>query len=302
MKITNSLLFNISGGLGKNIAAIAVVKALKKKYPSKDIIVSSAHSDAWTNNKDIKNFISISTPQEEEAFRKESLENSDNTIFRLEPYSSEDYFYRRKSLPEIWCDVYDIPYKGEMPSLTIEEAEIQSVKKKASIGSSDKIFLIQTSGGAPQQPYPVSWARDLPFVIAEEVCLKMKEAGYRVIHLRRKDQRELKNAEWFDLTMKEVFALISISEKRLFIDSFAQHAAAALNRPSVVTWVANSPKVFGYTMHTNILPSIEPEFRHTIDSFLEPYNILGALHECPFNTDRIYSVDSIIEALDTLSN
>jgi len=65
----------------------------------------------------------------------------------------------------------------------------------------------------------------------------------------------------------------------------------------VVTWVANSPKVFGYDMHTNILPEVKPSFRHTIDSFLEPYNIIGALHEYPYDTDRIYSVKKILEEL-----
>jgi hypothetical protein len=300
MKITNSIIFNIAGGLGKNIAATAVVDAIKKKYPERDIIITSFYRDAWVHNKNVKDIVSIMTPQQDAQFYKDHIENSDNLVFRLEPYSSEDYFYRRKSLAEIWCDLYDVPFNNETPSLHVLDTEILSAENKINKKPDEKIFLIQTSGGAPNQPYPVSWARDLPFSIAEEVCLEMKNRGYRVIHLRRRDQRNLQNAEWFDLTMREVFALISKSQKRLFIDSFAEHAAAALGKPSVVTWVGNDPRVFSHPIHTNLLPEIEAGFRHKIDSFLEPYNITGALHEYPYATDRIYSVKKILDALDEI--
>lgn len=297
MKFKNSLIFNISGGLGKNIIATAVVKALKKQHPSKDIIIVSPHRDAWLNNPNVKEIVSIVHPKDEQVFYAQNGLDSENSILKLEPYSSEDYFYKRKNLAAIWCDLYDIPYKKEKPELFITDEETESAKKKINFKDGDKIFIVQPSGGAPGQPYPISWARDLPLPIADEVCEKMKKAGYRVIHIRRKDQKPLKDTEWFELTARETFALIQLSNKRLLIDSFAQHAAAALNKPSVVTWVANSPKVFGYDIHTNILPEVKPSFRHTIDSFLEPYNIIGALHEYPYDTDRIYSVKKILEEL-----
>jgi len=84
----------------------------------------------------------------------------------------------------------------------------------------------------------------------------------------------------------------------LFIDSFAQHAAAALGIPSVVCWVGNSPAQFGYNIHTNIIanpPTIRPELRHSVYS---KYNISGQPTEFPYhNEDEIFSADYIIEVL-----
>lgn len=291
-------IFYISGGAGKNIMATVVISNIKKKFPHDKIIVITPHQDIWKNNPNVD---SIEYAENSTKIYVDFIFKKQSKIYALEPYSTEDYFYEKKYLAEIWCDLYGIPYIDRSPSLYLEDAEIETVKKKIEDGVIDttnkKIFLIQTNGGAPNQPYPISWPRDLPLPIAEEVCKKMVENGYRPIHLRRKDQYPLKNAEWFDLSLRESLCLIHLSEKRLFIDSLAQHAAAAINKPSVVIWVSNPPSIFGYEMHTNILSTVKPEFRHRIDSFLERYNITGNIHECPYSTNILFSADEIVKKL-----
>jgi hypothetical protein len=92
--------------------------------------------------------------------------------------------------------------------------------------------------------------------------------------------------------------LISMSSKRLFIDSFAQHTAAALGLPSVVCWIANKPSQFGYDMHHNIFanaPTLKPELRNSVFS---RYNITGQVTEFPYNSEEeIFDAGNIIEAL-----
>jgi hypothetical protein len=82
------------------------------------------------------------------------------------------------------------------------------------------------------------------------------------------------------------------------MDSFAQHAAAALNKPSVVCWIANKPDVFGYDLHTNILPNKftrKPELKH---SYLQKFDISGNLIEFPYNNEKeIFNIDEIISSL-----
>lgn len=89
-----------------------------------------------------------------------------------------------------------------------------------------------------------------------------------------------------------------MSDKRLFIDSFAQHTAAALGLPSVVCWVANVPSQFGYDMHTNIManePTLEPELRNAV---LSKYNTNGPETEFPYNNEEeIFDAETLIEAL-----
>jgi len=288
-------IFYIAGGMGKNIMATAVVKSLKAQFPTDKIIIASPYPVVWQNNPDV---FGIESPENTPFIYEKYMKGQDSKVYRLEPYASEDYFYQRKNLIEIWCDIYKIPCLGLQPYIYLKDEEINALRFKIKdIVGDKKIFLIQTNGGAENQSYPISWSRDLPLPIADIICKEMKDLGYLPIHLRRKNQLALKNAEYLDISVRESMCLIDISDKRLFIDSFAQHTAAALNKKSVVTWVSNTPKVFGYEIHKNILPIADEEFRHNIDSFLEQYNITGNIHECPYSTNLIYSTEQILKEL-----
>ena len=46
----DNIIFEISGGIGKNIVATAVIRALKKQYPEKNIILQTAYPDIFVNN------------------------------------------------------------------------------------------------------------------------------------------------------------------------------------------------------------------------------------------------------------
>ena len=89
-----------------------------------------------------------------------------------------------------------------------------------------------------------------------------------------------------------------MSERRLLIDSFAQHACAALHLPSTVCWIANSEGCFGYDIHSNIRAkefTKKPELKY---SYLDPFNIVGEPLEFPYNSElEIFDVEEIIESL-----
>ncbi len=302
-------IFNISGGTGKNIMATAVVEAIKKAHPKSKIIVTTPWTIVWENNPHIEKCISI---EHAPNFYVEYIRDKDCTILRLDPYNAQDFFARTKSLAEIWCDLCKVPYNGELPGLYFTSAENEAIKRKlfappfqTSSGKKQKspekdrpLFFIQPSGGAMNQPYPISWARDLPMVTIEEIVKKMNIRGYRTIHLRRENQLPIEGAEWIPFTLREAMGSIQFSDKRLFVDSFGAHAAAAWKMPSVVTWVTPSPKVFGYAMHKNILPDAKEVFRHRMDAYLEPYNISGVWHEHPYETDEIFDAKKILDLLE----
>ncbi len=292
----NSIIFNIAGGVGKNILATAVVRKLKKDFPDKEIIVSSPWEIVWRNNPDVNKIISIEhTPN----FYNEYIRGKNSKIIFLDPYSSTDYFYQRKHLAEIWSDLCDITTTDLEPLLYFTDEEKKSVQAKlASINPTGKpFFFIQSSGGAINQTYPISWARDLPISIAEEITEVMNQKGYLSLQFRRENQIALKGTVWLPLDQREAMCAILFSDKRLFVDSFAAHAAAALKKPSVVTWVINSPKVFGHKIHKNIETKSQTVFRHRIDSYLEPYNISGIWHEHPYETDIIFDSEEIINLI-----
>jgi len=294
-----TFIFNIAGGLGKNIMATAVVASIKKHHPESDIIVTSPWQVVWLNNPHVSKSLSL---EEVPNFYEEYLKDKNCTMLRLEPYSAQDYFFRRKNLIEVWCDLCKVPYDGELPQLYFTDKEMEIIKEKIFADPEDKrpLFFIQPSGGPSNQQYPISWARDLPISIAEEVVAAMNEKGYRTIHLRRADQIALAGTEWISFNLREAMGAVKFSDKRLFVDSFGAHAAAAWKLPSVVPWIVNSPTVFGYEMHTNIFPIAKEVFRHRIDSYLEAYDIGGKWHEHPYESDKIFDSKIIVHRLDDL--
>ena len=96
----------------------------------------------------------------------------------------------------------------------------------------------------------------------------------------------------------ELVTLLAVSQKRVLIDSCLQHAAAALNLPSTVLWVGTSPKVFGYTMHTNVVanpPKYKPKL---INSYLFDYSFDGEAIQCPYdNVLEMFNLEELNEAI-----
>ena len=83
------------------------------------------------------------------------------------------------------------------------------------------------------------------------------------------------------------------------MDSFAQHMAAALDKPSTVCWIGTSPISFGYKIHDNILPNtpdkeyITDEITFTKNELWEPVSNL------PYTTtDNIFEVNKIFQSIN----
>ena len=294
------IIFNIAGGLGKNIMATVVVESLKKAHPNRDIIVTTPWGIAWEGNPNVVKIVDL---EKNPFFYRDCIKGTDSMICRLDPYNADDFFHMRKHLVDMWADLCGVKNEKEgsecRPELFFTGAEKEAAMKKLYQDPSDKrpLFFIQPSGGASNQPYPISWARDLPLKIAQEVVDEMNKKGYRTIHFRRDNQIALKDAEWIPFTLREALCAIQFSDKRLFVDSVAAHAAAALGLPSVVTWVTNTPKIFGYKMHENLETEEKKDMRHLPDAYLEPYNISGVWSEHPYHTDAIFDTSEILKKL-----
>lgn len=290
----NFIIFSVQGGAGKNVLATAVVKAIKKDNPDMNIVVLSGHNDIWLYNPNVyRSYQFGNTPH----FYNDYIKDKKNVkILALEPYSTNDYLLKKKHLIEIWCDLCRVPYTKEMPELFFNQREVEVFRNKM-IGQDQRpIFAIQTNGGA-QTDIKVSWMRDLPINIAQEVVNKFANK-YRVVQIRREDQPALMGVDYFQGNIRELALLIRFSEKRLFIDSVSQHIAAALNKPSTVTWVRNTPDMLGYAMHDNIVSKVEDDYNVFFNSVLDPYEIQGNIYQCPFKEDTVlFNPQDIVDSL-----
>ncbi len=287
-----NIIFQIDGGIGKNIAATAVCKAIKAQYPNDKLIVITGYPEVFLCSPYVDKALNYNNLN---YFWSDNIDGQHVKMMLHNPYMETDFIAQKGHLIKVWCEMFGIKYNGELPELHLNSRELSFFGK--SFGSDKPIMVIQTNGGAQNQPNKYSWYRDMPIGVAQKIVNYFAK-DYQVVHIRREDQFALQNTTSVQMEFRAIATLISMSSKRLFIDSFAQHTAAALNMPSVVCWIGNLPSQFGYDIHTNIVanpPTIKPELRH---SLFGKYNISGQPVEFCYNSeDEIFNVDEIIEAL-----
>jgi len=294
MSNNKNIIFNINGGAGKNVLATAVVKAIKKNHPDYNIIVLTSYKEIWLYNPNVYRVYNYNNTSY--FYSNYIKDNKDVKIFTLEPYSSEDYILKRKHLIEIWCDLCKVQYNGELPELYFNARELEFCERKYSLNEKP-IFVIQTNGGFNKE-MKISWMRDMPLHTAQKVVDELSKK-YRVIHVRREDQPALNKTEVFSGNLRELMVLIKYSRKRLFIDSVCQHISVAINKKSTVLWIRNNPEILGYNVHDNIVTKVNDEHDVFAESILEPYDIQGLVHQCPFSENtELFDVEEILKKLE----
>lgn len=261
------IVFQIEGGIGKNVVATAVIRSISRRYPDRKILIMTAYPEIWECNPLIHRIFQFGQIT---YFYSDFIDGKDTILFLQDPYRHQDYIFRRKHITQVWCDICGVEWTGEQPELYFTKLESDFVSYL--INREKPIFLIHPFGGAEGQAHKYSWARDMPPSFAQELVDHMSKE-YRVIQIKRPDQIALKNAEYLSLNPRQLALSILESDKRFFIDSYMQHAAAALSAPSNVLWIANSPKTLGYSMHNNI--ECEFEKGSLKNSVYEPFDILG---------------------------
>ena len=290
-----NIIFHVEGGIGKNIMATAVAAAIKKKYPERDIITIGSWPAIWFNNPNVERFYQLgNTPYIFEDY----IRDKDTLIMKQEPYHHHGYINKKVHCIQAWCELLGVDYNGEKPEIYLTHSESEQARMQ--FGSSDKpIFLIQTNGGAmTADRAPMSWVRDAPL----PTVLKMIEPffeQYNPVQIRTEHQPGFENMPWIaSPNVRELIALIKWSSKRLFIDSFAQHAAMALGKKSTVLWPMDNVKALGYEhFHDNIVSNVTLKKTHLIDSYLGDLDISGQPHMCPFKDDDIFDIDKVVKSL-----
>lgn len=286
-----NIIFSINGGIGKCVMATAVCKAIKKQYKKANIIVVSGYPEVFINNPNVHRSYGFGTTS---YFYEEYVKNEKILVFANDPYLTTEHTKQEQHLIKTWCDMFGIEYNGEMPEihLTAREQKFYAVNY-----ITDKpIMVIQPNGGSPSE-MKYSWARDIPFDTVQDIVNQMHE-DYAIVHIGREDQSKYENTIPVNATFRQLCVLLSMSSKRLLIDSFAQHVAAAYNLPSTVCWIANKPEVFGYDIHDNIRANeftAKPDLR---SSFLTEFNIQGDLLEFPYRSEtEIFDKEIILNSL-----
>lgn len=285
-----NVILHIEGGIGKNIVGTAIVNAIKYKYPDREILVITAHTDVWRLNKTIKHIYNFNNT--ENLYRNHITED---TIMMLhEPYRSNDYIHNRKHLIETWCELYDLDPSYAIPELNFTKLEQDMVEMNIKT-ESRPIAIIQAFGGAEQQTHKYSWMRDIPPRIAQQLVDHVSKT-HKVYQVRRHDQIELQGAETLNGSIRDIIIALKFAEKRILIDSFLQHAAFALGLASNVLWIGNEPKTLGYQLHNNIQSN--PIKRGDIyQSMYHRYDILGNPIQLDQDPNELFDIENLMKQL-----
>lgn len=291
-------ILQINGGIGKSIAATAVIEALQKQYPQRKIIVISHYDFVFYGNPNVHKVLRFDQLQ---YFYQDYIEDKHSILCLNDPYAQSDFIYKNAPLPEIWCKANGIKWSGEMPKiyLTNREKNMYSI----ALGQTDKpLFVIQTNGGAENQGHKYSWARDIPKSVVQKVIEEFKDS-HTIVHIKRQDQPQYEHTIPFTGDFRVCCSLIERADLLLLMDSFANHAAAALGKKAVVCWIANSPLVFGYPTMTNITANPYSELPDLKNSVWSKFDISGNPMECPYdNEDEIFDANKIIDELKKIDD
>ena len=290
--MANTVIFQCDGGIGKSIMATAILKVIKKQYKKANIIVVTAYPDVFVGNPNVNKVLH---QQQAVGFYKNYIHNKDTKVFITDPYTASDFITESNHLLKIWCDMFGLNYNGELPEIFLSKGEKEYF---APFYKLDKpIMAIQPNGGAVGQPLKYSWTRDLPASVVNEVVSQFKN-DYAILHIKRDDQLTYENTIGALDGWRSIAIMLTLSAKRLLIDSSSMHIATALNLPSVIGWIGTNLKVFGYDMHTNIIAN-EPTKEVNIErNSYTKYLLYEDISTLPYNNfSEIFDTQKIINAL-----
>lgn len=287
------IVWHIEGGLGKNVAATALLNDLQETYLDRKIIVVASYPEIFLNHPAIHRVYRVGNTQ---YFYDDYIKDKDTIVFRHEPYFETQHILKNKHLIANWCKLLDITYDFQTPVLNFNFTQQRNSLKWQ---REKPILLIQTNGGPLNSESGYSWARDIPFTLATQLVDKYKDT-HHVIQICKPTSFKIADAEVIDYQLQamDLFTLLAVSDKRILIDSSLQHAAAALNLKSTVFWIATSPINFGYSMHDNIVANTPTNIVKHIDSYLFDYSFDGVIHECPyFSLDEMFNIKNILDKI-----
>ena len=108
------VIFQIDGGVGKNVVATSVVRSISEKYNDRKIVILTAHTDIWICKPRIYRVFQSGNIT---YFYEDFIDGKDSVVFMQDPYKQEDYIYNSKHLSEISCDLCNVEFKSSKPEL-----------------------------------------------------------------------------------------------------------------------------------------------------------------------------------------
>lgn len=311
----------VQGGIGKNIAATALVPAIKRKYPGTKLVCIVSHPDVWLYSQDVHRIYNFNNPLNVyEDYFDESL------ILSGEPYLTYTYTKKKGHLIEGFAELWGLDANDLKPSIFFIKREIEAAKKYLKkIGAVDdsenRAVMFQWFGGhmAPPQMcncreedyetrFSVGRVRgyktSLRKETAQAIADKLKDKGFTVLTVEGRNFPRLEGHESIASPLRPIIAMLPHVRSFIGVDSFLQHASAIRRKKGLVLWGGTSPACLGYSHNVNYYmePCCPTPFCHRPNSFFfdnrDGY-VWNCIHDeacMDFDPDQV--VDKFIKMLE----
>lgn len=290
--------FRVTGGLGKNIMASAVVRQFKIDHPDSKIHVIASYPDVFINNPNIDRVYPYTGANATMVDFRDV--NKDFDIYEYEPYSDLQYRLGNEHLVDTWCRRMNLgsPSKLSGEIFLTDEEKMWASEQKKRLNINVPIMAVQISGGtssySPNEAANIlrpKQVRDLPIEIAQKVVDEISKLGIFILQIGLPTEKRLERVAFLDAGNSQVLpirlTLATINECDMFfgIDSFIQHAWAAFDKQNaIVVWGATNPKNLGYSANNNISMSKQCPEPHCNRPDGIMFDILGngGAWQCPY--------------------
>jgi len=229
--------------------------------------------------------------------------------YQAEPYHHRRYISAEMHLINAWRDRLGLEQeKSVQPTIHLTNAEMRDGRDYCR--STDKpVLLMQITGGPVQYQrekdgtlaiLPPTYERNLPTSIAQAVVNELF-SEYVILQVSKRGQPQLANTvQLQDVDERKLYAIIANANVVLCIDSFVQHAAAALGKKAIVLWGATRPQCLGYSTHVNLWRTACPTpLCNRPNSYLHDTDCNGKPWQCPHGAPCLqHDVQNILDAVE----
>ena len=258
-----------NNGYGDQINASTMIRCIQEEAkrqgnPDIKIILKPAMHETWENNPRIHTLFKGEKIFEYNFFERWKKDKKypviDPSVYayiETMDFNNNDYV---DPFAKILCDLNGIPFDEDNAELYFTDDEI-NVAQRVAESFKKPIILIHTPGSNLQNqnladPHTFNLNKDWVF----EHWVNLTNLLYNdfdVVQVGMPNEQLINGA--LDLrgkiSFRHLLALTLFCVTWVDIDSFLQHAGAAVKKPGVVLWGRTDPRVFGHTINTNMQAS-----------------------------------------------
>jgi len=119
----------------------------------------------------------------------------------------------------------------------------------------------------------------------DEVIHVLKRDGIETVQIGKNGEPDLGVFKAFNLSFKEIRALIDKCEVWISVDNFLQHMIGPKGKPGIVLWGPSNPNIYGYSSNLNLYADEKGFRRNQFDmyenvkasNFVEAKVVIGAI-------------------------